>query len=140
MRKYINFVQFPAGILRVPPSGKDMKKDHQQESYVPYVIDAVNLTAHALSNYFKNNCGRRSLKQCINEKKIEGSVLLQYIRNTTFRGRYFAFTTSQISDILPMKGTMDDVRLNEVGDRMTRYIIYQFRNIGYHRIGDWLPT
>uniref|UniRef100_A0A915IJ19 Receptor ligand binding region domain-containing protein n=1 Tax=Romanomermis culicivorax TaxID=13658 RepID=A0A915IJ19_ROMCU len=105
--------------------GRSLLEKHQQESYVPFVIDAVYLCAHALHAYFKNHCSLPPFTNC-KQMKIDGTKLLRYIRNTSFNG------------------TQDEVRLNENGDRMIRYIIYQYRGPmtpeQYVPIGEWVSS
>lgn len=65
--------------------GKD--SSYEQEGKVQFVIDAVYAMAHALHNMHKDLCpGKVGL--CSKMDTINGTVLLKYIRNVNFTGRF----------------------------------------------------
>ena len=65
---------------------------YQQESNVPLVVDAVYSIAHALNNFFNENCKQplvwyQSNQTCVsqtNETRLNGKVLLKYLSNVSF--------------------------------------------------------
>ena len=65
---------------------------YQQNSKVPLVVDAVYSVAHALSNFFKENCKQPLVwhkinQTCVswtNETRLNGKVLLKYLSNVSF--------------------------------------------------------
>ena len=65
---------------------------YQQNSKVPLVVDAVYSVAHAINNFFKENCKYPLVwyqinQTCVgwtNEIKLNGKVLLKYLSNVSF--------------------------------------------------------
>ena len=67
---------------------------YQQNSKVPLVVDAVYTVAHALNNFFKENCDQPLLWFQINQTcvgghgtkttRLNGKVLLKYLSNVSF--------------------------------------------------------
>ncbi|KAI1890625.1 hypothetical protein AGOR_G00155590 [Albula goreensis] len=101
--------------------GKDSA--YEQEDKVQFVIDAVYTMAHALHNMHKELCpGHVGL--CPKMDPINGTMLLKFIRNTSFSG---------ITD--------NPVLFNENGDAPGRYEIYQYQirnnSAKYRIIGHW---
>uniref|UniRef100_A0A183ISG7 G_PROTEIN_RECEP_F3_4 domain-containing protein n=1 Tax=Soboliphyme baturini TaxID=241478 RepID=A0A183ISG7_9BILA len=99
----------------LPFAELSLARGHKQEGYVPYVIDAVYTLAHALKAMIASHCGDRSFHACDLSVKFNGSELLQYIRRVNF------------------------IRLDEKGDRMGMYEIYQFQGLKRHyvSVGKW---
>jgi len=58
--------------------------EYKQEGVVPFVIDAVYAMAHALHDMINDIC--RGRHNCSEVNTLDGSVLLQYIRNASFIG------------------------------------------------------
>lgn len=64
-----------------------LERKHMQEVYVPFVIDAVYLAAHALNNLLQDNCPKHiPFNHCVKMIRVEGAQLLRYIRKTQFTG------------------------------------------------------
>ena len=65
---------------------------YEQNSKVPLVVDAVYSVAHALNNFFKENCKQPLVwykinQTCVswtNETRLNGKVLLKYLSNVSF--------------------------------------------------------
>lgn len=124
------------------------KKTHVQEGYVPFVIEAVYILAHALRGMINAKCPRvfknkEKFKNCpLSTVGFEGYELLQFIRNVSFVGKTLSLPYVHHSvNLIQITGVQgESVRLDEKGDRTDpTYDIYQFRGAkkGYVRIGDW---
>ena len=65
---------------------------YDQDYAIPRVIDAVYTFAHALNNYLNENCAQPITwipenRTCVGvRRQLTGSLLLEYIRNTSFIG------------------------------------------------------
>ncbi|KAG9352820.1 hypothetical protein JZ751_017396 [Albula glossodonta] len=73
--------------MQFPPHHERIGKDsaYEQEDKVQFVIDAVYTMAHALHNMHKELCpGHVGL--CPKMDPINGTMLLKFIRNTSFSG------------------------------------------------------
>ncbi|KRX81127.1 Metabotropic glutamate receptor 3 [Trichinella sp. T6] len=114
--------RFNCSITSQACRARSLGKEHVQEDYVPYVIEAVYLLANALHNMISNTCGNVSFHHCKISKKIDGKTLLHYIRNFPFIGP---------------QG--DQLVLDSKGDRRARYNIYQFQGLYkyYVPVGEW---
>ena len=60
----------------------------KQESYVAFVIDAVNVLAYALDAYIKERCGKIPYNLCniSQESTFDGKELQNHYRNVSFGG------------------------------------------------------
>ncbi|KAL1237206.1 Metabotropic glutamate receptor [Trichinella pseudospiralis] len=114
--------RFNCSITSQACRARSLGKEHVQEDYVPYVIEAVYLLANALHNMIANICANVSFHHCKMSKKIDGKTLLHYIRNFPFIGP---------------QG--DQLVLDSKGDRRARYNIYQFQGLYkyYVPVGEW---
>ena len=137
------------------------QRGHQQEGLVPFVVDAVYAMAHALEDMRVRKCGRNSRGLCAAMRKIDGSELLQFIRNVSFQGaslkphimphvrsvhalfNVFVYFSTGVSDHV--------VKFNADGDAPGRYSVYQYQQTkfcvserddchGYVKIGTWDET
>ena len=71
--------------------------NYQQNSKVPFVLDAVYAFAHAIHNMLDNVCGNFSVCDTVRVERhgrfiINGKMLLQYLHNVSFDG----FSTNRI--------------------------------------------
>ena len=64
--------------------------DYKQFSVVPLVIDAVYSVAHALNDFFNDNCNKPRIwfsdnQTCLGQtEELSGKILLEYIKNVSF--------------------------------------------------------
>ncbi|GMS95215.1 hypothetical protein PENTCL1PPCAC_17390, partial [Pristionchus entomophagus] len=88
-----------------------------QESYVPYVFDAVSAMAHAISKYIRKDCGDIPYASCpLQTKTFDGKELQSYYRNKT----------------------IGEARIDENGDGIGRYDVFQIGRQGhYMKIGTY---
>ncbi|KAF8374519.1 mgl-3, partial [Pristionchus pacificus] len=88
-----------------------------QESYVPYVYDAVSAMAHAISKYIKRECGDTPYGSCeLQSQTFNGEILQTYYRNKT----------------------IGEARIDEKGDGMGLYDVFQIGKQGlYMKIGTY---
>ncbi|KAK0399190.1 hypothetical protein QR680_002932 [Steinernema hermaphroditum] len=93
----------------------------KQESYVPFVVDAVQVVANALHNYIKEICPEMDWKTCsISKMGFEGSKLQTYYRNVSLH-----------KNQPPL--------IDGNGDGIGQYSIFQLDDQGvYSRVGRWL--
>ena len=92
---------------------------YQQDSNVPLVVDAVYSIAHALNNFFNENCDQPLVwykinQTCVgqaNETRLNGKVLLKYLSNVSF--------TSP---------TGNKVSFNKFGYVESNYIFYNYQS------------
>ena len=63
---------------------------YKQFSVVPLVIDAVYSVAHALNDFFNDNCNKPLIwfsdnQTCLEQtEELSGKILLEYIKNVSF--------------------------------------------------------
>ena len=92
---------------------------YEQNPKVPLVVDAVYSIAHALNNFFKENCDQPLVwykinQTCVgrtNETKLNGKVLLKYLSKVSF--------TSP---------TGNKVSFNKFGNVESNYIFYNYQS------------
>ncbi|VDO20951.1 unnamed protein product [Heligmosomoides polygyrus] len=61
----------------------------KQESYVPFVIDAVRVLARAISKYISDECGDKEFHRCsLSTSRFQGDRLQKYYRNVSLSGRH----------------------------------------------------
>lgn len=98
-------------------------EDYNREPSVSLVMDTIHVFALAIDRLVKENCNgsidAKSIRAC-----IEGSLLLKYLQNTTF------------------KGENGQVSFDENGDNLGRYEIKNFQRLangkfGALRVGIW---
>ncbi|PIO53066.1 hypothetical protein TELCIR_25616, partial [Teladorsagia circumcincta] len=62
----------------------------KQESYVPFVIDAVRVLARAISKYISDDCGQKEFHRCdLSTSRFKGDRLQKYYRNVSLSGAYY---------------------------------------------------
>ncbi|CAK9294580.1 unnamed protein product [Gordionus sp. m RMFG-2023] len=99
-------------------------QDYKQDTKLAFVINAVYTIAHGLSQMHKIECGGLP-GLCPVMKPINGSLLLEYLLNVTFKG---------------VNGEI--INFDENGDPPAKYDIVNYQRIGanrfgYTQIGDW---
>ncbi|GMR47345.1 hypothetical protein PMAYCL1PPCAC_17540, partial [Pristionchus mayeri] len=94
-----------------------MNMTFTQESYVPYVFDAVSAMAYAISKYIKKVCGDTPYGSCeLQSQTFNGELLQTYYRNKT----------------------IGEARIDEKGDGLGRYDVFQIGKHGqYMKIGTY---
>ncbi|PAV56437.1 hypothetical protein WR25_06767 [Diploscapter pachys] len=56
----------------------------KQESYVPFVVDAVNIVAKAIRTYIEDDCGNKEFQMChLSKTGFNGERLQKYYRNVS---------------------------------------------------------
>uniref|UniRef100_A0A158P6L7 G_PROTEIN_RECEP_F3_4 domain-containing protein n=1 Tax=Angiostrongylus cantonensis TaxID=6313 RepID=A0A158P6L7_ANGCA len=91
-----------------------------QESYVPFVVDAVRVLARALSKYIADDCGQKEFRHChLSRSRFQGDRLQKYYRNVSI-----------IENEPPL--------IDANGDGIGRYDVFQLDSKGvYHKVGKW---
>ena len=90
--------------------------EYKQFSVVPLVIDAVYSVAHALNDFFNDNCNKPLIwfsdnQTCLGQtEELSGEILLEYIKNVSF--------TSP---------TGNKVKFDEEGDVEAKYRIWNYQ-------------
>lgn len=92
----------------------------KQESYVPFVVDAVHVLARALSKYITDECGQKKFSDCyLSRSRFQGDRLQKYYRNVSI-----------IENEPPL--------IDANGDGIGRYDVFQLDSMGvYHKVGKW---
>ncbi|KIH60262.1 ligand-binding protein, receptor family [Ancylostoma duodenale] len=92
----------------------------KQESYVPFVVDAVRVLARAISKYITDECGDTEFHRCsLSTSRFLGDRLQKYYRNVS------------LSENEPPL-------IDANGDGIGRYDVFQLDSKGiYHKVGKW---
>ncbi|TMS39836.1 hypothetical protein L596_006304 [Steinernema carpocapsae] len=93
----------------------------KQESYVPFVVDAVQVVANALHTYINKECPDMDWKSCsISKVGFEGTKLQEFYRNVSLQDNQSPLIDAN-------------------GDGIGQYSIFQLDDQGvYSRVGRWL--
>nr|CDJ81180.1 Extracellular ligand-binding receptor and GPCR domain containing protein [Haemonchus contortus] len=92
----------------------------KQESYVPFVIDAVRVLARAISKYISDDCGQKEFHRCdLSTSRFKGDRLQKYYRNVSLSEN-------------------ESPLIDANGDGIGRYDVFQLDTKGvYHKVGKW---
>ncbi|PAV63999.1 hypothetical protein WR25_00258 [Diploscapter pachys] len=95
----------------------------KQESYVPFVVDAVNIVAKAIRTYIEDDCGNKEFQMChLSKTGFNGERLQKYYRNVSLH---------------PGEPPLIDAN----GDGLGRYDAFQLDKHGtYKKVGEWKST
>ena len=108
---------------------------YSQKEFVPFVIDAVYVFAHAIQNFLNNNCDsplrwNRTARHCDGMKyELNGENLLGYIYNVTFDGiQDRSVTFDENGD---PSGVYEIIRLQTNDSGQYEYVSLGFWNSAY---------
>ncbi|CAJ0932972.1 unnamed protein product, partial [Mesorhabditis belari] len=95
----------------------------KQEAFVPFVVDAVKVVAHAINAYIKAECGLVPFHKCVlSTTGFNGDRLQSYYRNVSFTH-------------------FEPPMIDANGDGIGRYDVFQVDEMGvYQRVGKWRST
>lgn len=62
-------------------------RSFKQESFVPFVMDAVYAAAHAIEKLLQDRCGPGYTRSCALNAPLEGFRLMNHIRNLSFMSK-----------------------------------------------------